>query len=163
MCKSKKHNIYTGQISLKLFQICGLWKPLNCNSQWKLKIYYLYSIFTITLYISLTFLLFVYMFQIHDDVKDFTQSVFYFSTYFNVLIKLSMVVIRRDIFIKSNKMLLSDMCQSRDNHEVEIIKKCSDIGRYYIFYANLKTGLLKFRVNFEFSRTNFGYIKLTCF
>ncbi|XP_043464755.1 odorant receptor 43a-like isoform X2 [Leptopilina heterotoma] len=129
MYDSKKREIYIGQISYTLFQICGIWKPLQCHSQWKLRIYYFYSIFTLTLYFLSTFLLFIYMFQIHEDVKSFTQSVFYFSTYFNVLMKLSMLVIRREVFIKSNTMLLSDMCRSRDNYEADIINKCSEIGR----------------------------------
>lgn len=132
MKDSKKREIYIGQISYKLFQICGIWRPLQCNSKLKLRIYYFYSIFTLTLYFLSTFLLFIYMFQIHEDVKSLTQSVFYFSTYFNVLMKLSMLVIRREIFIKSNTMLLSDMCRSRDNYEADIVNKCSDIGRFCI-------------------------------
>lgn len=129
MSDQKQLNVYTGQISFTLFQLCGLWKPTKCNSEWKLKVYYLYKIFTITVYSAFSLSLFVYMLQKHEDVESFTQSVLYFITYLNCLIKLSIVIIKREIFIKSNKMLLSSICRSCDNDEDEIVMKCSRIGR----------------------------------
>lgn len=122
-------DVYTGQISFTLFQLCGIWRPDKCDSEWKLKIYDLYKICTITIYTSFSLSLFVYMLQEHEDVGSFTQSVLYFFTYFNVFIKMTMVVIRRKNFIKSNKMLLSNMCRSCDSHETEIVRNCSQIGR----------------------------------
>lgn len=129
MTNKKEKFMYLGEISYKAFQLFGFWKPVHWNLKWKIFLYRIYSTLTLIMFILFNISFFVQMFDNHENIEKLMESIFYFCTIFNVFLKLVILFWMRKIFIKSNAMFLTEICQPRDNNEIEIVKEFSRIGR----------------------------------
>lgn len=129
MSDDKKEKLYLGEYSYAMFQLCGIWRPVDWKSKWKIYPYLVFSIISVIMFILFNITFFVNMFQKHESIEILIQSIFYFCTWFMALIKLTILYRTRQTFIESNKMFLSEICQPIDDEEIAILRKASRIGR----------------------------------
>ncbi|XP_043480573.1 odorant receptor Or1-like [Leptopilina heterotoma] len=71
----------------------------------------------------------VNLFQTHESIENLIQSIFYCCTFLTALIKLALLFRTRQVFIESNEMFLSEICQPLDDKEIAILQESSRIGR----------------------------------
>lgn len=149
MSDKNREEVYTGQISYTLFKLSGIWEPLEYKSKWKLIIYRIYSICTRILFTILTGSIFVHTLEKHENFDDFSETIFYFITFFTTFLKLLIITKKREIFIKTQKMLLSETCRPRDSQENEILHNFSQKGRCIIIqkFDNINTIVFIFYID----------------
>lgn len=121
--------LYLGEFSFAMFQFFGFWRPVNWKSYRKIYFYRIYSIFTIIIYILFNITFVVSLFQTHESIENLIQSIFYCCTFLTALIKLALLFRTRQVFIESNEMFLSEICQPLDDKEIAILEESSRIGR----------------------------------
>lgn len=132
MSDNTREEIYTGQFSYTLFKLSGVWEPFEYKSKWKSIIYRIYSICSLILFTIFTGSVFLSILGKHENIEALLQSVFYFITFFTTLLKLIIITKKRKIFVKTQKMFLSESCRPRDSQENEILHNCSQRGRCII-------------------------------
>lgn len=124
--------LYTGQISIAIFILFGLWRPQSWNTKWKIWLYETYSTVMITLYIAFIFTLLMYLLRVSKNTDSFTESLYNFLAIFTILIKQINVIVKRKTIIYLKEMFLDKLCQPRDLHELETLQKRSRICRYVL-------------------------------
>lgn len=71
----------------------------------------------------------IYVFQFHETMEEFTESVFCASGLSLSLIKLAILFKTRETVLKTKEMFLSKICQPCDEIEMLIMRTYSHIGR----------------------------------
>ncbi|XP_051169007.1 odorant receptor 82a-like [Leptopilina boulardi] len=134
MSDDNRGKIYTGQKSFTCFKFCGVWEQPKCTTRWKLIFYRIYSFCIVTMYFIFTCSICMHLFQKHKDNDAFSQSLFYSSTFVMSFIKIVIILKKREIFMKTQEMLMSEVCRPQDHWEVEILFNYSLKGRKLSFY-----------------------------
>lgn len=126
------HSMYTGQISFTLFIVLGMWRPLLCNSKWKIWFYRFYSCIMIMIYFSFPISFLMFLFQIFGDINIFTEYLFYFLYSVAIVIKQISIIAKRETIMESKGKLLANICKPRDFYELDVLEKCSQDCRYLL-------------------------------
>lgn len=125
----KQEIMYLGEFSYLMFKFSGFWRPVNWKSQWKIVLYKIYSTIALMIFFFFNITFLVPLFENHENALSYILSLFYFCSMLNVLMNMIVLFSTRKIFINTNEMFMSKICQPRDDEEIEIIRECSHEGR----------------------------------
>lgn len=125
---------YYGQISFFLFQLIGIYRPVNWNSSCQIFVYNSYSTFIIIIYVNFVFSILIFILQNFHSLDNEMDTFYYFLALFTVLFKMLTIFAKRKTVIEAEKIFLNKLCQARDTFESEILERTSNSCRY--FYNN---------------------------
>lgn len=129
MLDENRKAIYLGEFSLTIFKFVGLWTPVEWRKTWKLFFYRIYSTFILTVFAIFAFIVALRLFQKHENIESLSQSLLYSASTLMTSVKIIIVCTRRKIFIKTQEMLVSEICQPKDLYELDILSNYSIRGR----------------------------------
>lgn len=116
---------YYGQISFFLFELIGICKPFNWNSNLKIFFYNSYTTFIIIIYILFLISILIYILQNFHNIDNEMETFYYFLALFTVLFKMIIILIKRKTVIETQKLFMNKLCQPRDNFELDILQRTS--------------------------------------
>ncbi|XP_033220932.1 odorant receptor 46a-like [Belonocnema kinseyi] len=136
--------MYTGEISFTLLRVFGIWATPSWDSRLKM-IYSFYSANIFIFYSIFLFSLLMYLLRVAEDVDNSIESILYFSASSALMVKMVCILSRRETVIETKKVLAGPLCQPRDSHETEILKKYADTARFntfvFLILANISVGV----------------------
>lgn len=121
--------LYIGQISFFIFKLIGIYQPVTCNTRWRIYLYNVYSIFTLTNVFIMVVSLFIYMTENVQTIESELETFFYFLCFSNILYKMISVSTQHQTMDEFKILFLNKHCQSRDNFELKILQRTSNSCR----------------------------------
>ncbi|XP_051164235.1 odorant receptor 9a-like [Leptopilina boulardi] len=123
--------LYLGEISFILLQLFGIFKPLTWNTKWKTLIYYLYSIFMITIYFYFDISILLFLLLKAQNIDNEMESLYHFLAFFTVFFKMITIFLHSKIAIELVNLFKNKLCQPRDDVELKILQNTSYSCRFY--------------------------------
>lgn len=125
----RKNNLYIGQISILLFKLIGIYKPVLWKTKSKIFLYNLYSLFTISIVFFFIFSIFMYIIVNLENIDGEMETFFYFLVLMNNFNKMISILLQRSIIIESKNLFRNELCQPRDEFEFKIQQQTSNSCR----------------------------------
>lgn len=121
--------MYSGEISLTICKIVGIWHSESLRGNCAI-IYHLFSSSVACLICVFTISNVLYLIQENYDMEKFTESLFYVLALSTGCVKMIVIFQKHHEIIELKQLLLNEQFVPRDAEEIFIQRKFDKFGRY---------------------------------